>query len=63
MNAENDNIRFTKEDEDNNMLSFLDVLVTRVDGTLCPSLYKPTFSDLFMKYDSFVPIQYKRSLV
>ena len=46
------------------MLSFLDVLVTRVDGTLCTSVYrKPTFSGLFMKYDSFVPIQYKCSLV
>ena len=46
------------------MLSFLDVLVTRVDGTLCISVYrKPTFSGLFMKYDSFVPSQYKRSLV
>ena len=64
MNAQNDNIKFTKEDEDNNMLSFLDVLVTRVDGTFCTSVYrKPTFSGLFMKYDSFVPAQYKRSLV
>ena len=64
MNAQNYNIKFTKEDEDNNILSFLDVLVTRVDGTLCTSVYrKPTFSGLFMKYDSFVPAQYKRSLV
>ena len=64
MNAQNDNIKFTKEDEDNNMLSFLDVLVTRVDGILCTSVYrKPTFSGLFMKYDSFVPAQYKRRMV
>ena len=64
LNTQNDNIKFTKEDEDNNMLSFLDVLVTRVDGTLCTSVYrKRTFSGLFMKYDSFVPIQCKRSLV
>ena len=64
MNAQNDNIKFTEEDEDNNMSSFLDVLITRKDGILCTSVYrKPAFSGLFMKYDSFVPIQYKRSLL
>ena len=63
MNAQNDN-KYTKEDKDNNMSSFLDVLVTRVDGTLCTSVYrKHTFSGLFMKYDSFVPIEYKCTLV
>ena len=37
---------------------------TQRPRSLCTSVYrKPTFSGLFMKYDSFVPAQYKLSLV
>ena len=59
------NIKFTKEDESANNLAFLDVLITRdTDGTLFTSVYrKPTFSGLYMKYDSFIPLQFKKCLV
>jgi hypothetical protein len=65
MNTRNDNIKFTRENECNNCISFLDVLVTRdSEGSLSTSVYrKPNFSGLYMKFNSFVPAQFKRSLV
>ena len=46
-------------------MSFLDVLVTREqDGHLSTSVYrKPSFSGMYLRWDSFVPKQFKRSLV
>ena len=65
MNQRHQNISFTMEEEINNTLSFLDVQVTRqTDGLLTTSVYrKPTFSGLFLKWDSYVPKQFKKSLV
>jgi hypothetical protein len=59
------NIKFTKEIESNNKLPFLDVLIRKeTDGTLSTSLYrKPTFTGLYLRWDSYVPKQYKRGLV
>ena len=53
------------EQEQDSKLSFLDVLVTRqADGTLATSVYrKPTFSGLLLKWDSYVPKHFKKSLV
>ena len=65
LNSQNRNIKFTKEEENDHQLPFLDVCVKReLDGTLSTSVYrKPTYSGLLMKYDSFVPIEFKRSLI
>ena len=53
------------EQEQDNKISFLDVLISRqADETLETSVYrKPTFSGLLLKWDSYVPKQYKKSLV
>ena len=55
----------TVEEENDHQLPFLDVCVKReLDGTLSTSVYrKPTYSGLLMKYDSFVPIEFKRSII
>ena len=55
MNTQYPNITFTHEEETNDSLPFLDVLV----------YHKPTFSGLYLpvRWDSFVPKQYKRGLV
>jgi hypothetical protein len=47
------------------VLPFLDVKVTRLaDGNLQTSVYrKPTFSGLFLKWESFVPKHFKKTLV
>ena len=65
MNGQHRCIKFTKEEEVNGVLPFLDVLVTREEsGQISTSLYrKPTFSGLYLKWDSFVPLQFKRGLV
>ena len=65
MNNLHKNIKFTKEIESNNSLAFLDILITRQpDGTLSTTVYrKPTFTGLYLRWDSFVPKQYKKGLV
>ena len=58
-NKQHPSITFSKEEEQDNKLSFLDVLFTRTtDGSIVTSIYrKPTFSGLYMKWDSFVLLQ------
>ena len=59
------NIIFTRETEQNNNISFLDISITRqFDNTLATSVYhKPTFTGPYLEWDSFVPKAYKRGLV
>ena len=61
LNTLHQNIKFTVEIEDNDCLSFLDVLISRTDiGKIETSIYrKRTFSGLYMKNDSFVPLSFK----
>ena len=55
---------FTFELEHDGKLAFLDVLVTRRDGSFFASLYrKPTFSGLYSHYESFLPTSYKKGLI
>ena len=65
MNKQHGNITFTKEDEHDNCLPFLDILISRdPDGTTTTSIYrKPTYSGLYLKWESFVPKQFKTGLV
>ena len=65
MNQQHRNIKFTKEDEHDGQLPFLDVLVKReLDGSLQTTVYrKPSFSGLYLKWSSFVPKPFKRGLV
>ena len=64
MNCQHPNISFTVETENDGCLLFLDVLVSRKDGSLETSVYrKSTFSGLYMKYDRFVPAQFTHSLI
>ena len=63
--SKKDSLLSCLEEEQDNKLSFLDVLLTRTtDGSIVTSIYrKPTFSGLYMKWDSFVPKSYKKGLV
>ena len=50
--------------EQEGKLAFLDVLITRRDGSFFTSLYrKPTFSGLYTHYESFMPGSYKKGLI
>ncbi len=59
------NIRFTKEEEQNNQLAFLDVLLTRTnDGTIHTQVYrKQTHTDQILNYNSNHPTQHKISCI
>ena len=63
MNQQHNNIKFTKEIESDSTLPFLDVLITKNDdGHLSTSMYrKPTFTGLYLRWDSFVPKEYKNN--
>jgi hypothetical protein len=58
-------IQFTREEEDNGQLPFLDVNVTRTDtGELQTSVYrKPTHTDQVLHFKSNHPVAHKRSCV
>ena len=60
------NMRFTEEKEESNVLSFLDILVTRDHSTnsFVTNVYrKPTFSGVYTNFSSHIPISYKLGLL
>ena len=64
LNSRHKNIHFTYEVEQNDCLSFLDVLVTREGTCLSTSLYrKPTFSGLYTNFFSYISEKYKKGLI
>ena len=56
---------FTYEEEDEGRLAFLDVLITRSEGSFLTSVVyrKPTFSGLYSHYESFMPSFYKVGMI
>ena len=64
-NYRHQNIKFTKEVENDNSLPFLDIKITRNEESLISTsvYHKPTFSGLYLQWKSFVPRHYKISLV
>ena len=64
LNHQHPNIKFTSEVESSSTLPFLDISISRKNGVFETSVYrKPTFTGLFTNFRSFIPFQYKRSLV
>ena len=64
LNSRHRNMSFTYEAEQNNCLSFLDVLVSREKDAFSTSLYrKPTFSGLYTNYYSYIYEKYKKGLI
>lgn len=64
MNSQHANIKFTSEIERNGKLPFLDVLVEQKGQAFCTSIFrKNTFTGLYSKFDSFLPLQYKVGLI
>ena len=52
------------EEENNNMLPFLDVLVEKGPSSFVTNVYrKPTFAVLHISWDSFTPKSWKITLV
>lgn len=64
LNSINPHIQFTKEVEENNSLSFLDTVTTRVNERIQVNVYrKPTHTDKYLDFNSHHPSQHKRSVV
>ena len=57
-------MKFTSENEENNILPFLDIKVIRSGDNFVTSVYrKPTFSGVYTNYNSFLPEIYKSGLI
>ena len=64
MNKQHKCLKFTSEAENDNSFSFLDIKITRHNQQFKTSVYrKPTFSGVFMNYESYVDQTYKKSLI
>ena len=57
-------LAFTREDESDRRLSFLDVLIERFDNNFVTSVFrKSTFSGQYVSWNSFSPKRIKRNLI
>ena len=64
LNSSHANIKFTVEFEENNTISFLDILIKRNNHVFYTSVYqKKTFTGLYTKWDLFTPRKYKINLI
>ena len=64
LNAIYSNIKFTKELEHENQLTYMDVLLTRINDSITTTVYcKNTDTDLYIKCSSLCPVKYKCNLV
>ena len=64
MKSRHTNIKFITEAEKNNQLTFLNINITKYDESFLKEIYrKPTFSGIYMNYNSLIPSEYKIGLV
>ena len=64
LNGQHKIVKFTSETENQNSISFLDIKITRDNNKFMTSVYrKPTFSEVFTNFESFIPKPYKYKLL
>lgn len=64
LNAQDEQIRFTSEEESENRLPFLDVTVGRREGNLTTSVYrKGTHTNRVLSFDSHHPLSAKKAVI
>ena len=64
LNAQHSSIQFTSEIETNSMLNFLAITIAKINNSFETSVFrKKTFTGLGMKFDSFLPYQFKFNLI
>ena len=56
-------LKFTREMESDRQLPILDVKVQRGEMFVTSVYRKPTFTGLYIPFDSFLPFKYKRNLI
>ena len=63
-NSIHQKMKFTKENEENNKLAFLDVQITKNSDCIETSIFrKNTNLGIYTRWDSYVPNRYKQNLV
>ena len=64
LNKQHKNIKFTLQIEENGSLSFLDITISCENNKFVTSVYsKPTFSDVFTNFESFIPHMHNCGLI
>ena len=64
MNKQHKCLKFPSQAGNDNSISFLDIKITRHNQQFKTSVYrKPTFSGVFIHYESYVDQIYKKSLI
>ena len=64
LNNQHPNLRFTSEEASGPSLPFLDVELTICDGEFNICVYrKPTFTGVFLHFNSIAPLSWKRGLI
>ena len=64
LNSQHPNIKFTSEVESEGRLAFLDVNILKINNKIETALFrKKTFTGLFTKFSSAIPVQFKRNLI
>ena len=65
LNSRHPNIKFTMERENEGALSFLDVLIKKMEGGSfsTTTYHKPTFTGVLTNFTSFIPSTYKIGLI
>ena len=64
MNSRHQSIEFSKVEETEGSIAFLDVNLVKTQGKFVTSIYrKETFSNVYSNYLSFIPREYKRGLL
>jgi len=64
INSQHPNIRFTFEEENDHVISFLDVLITATPTSFdMTTHYKKTYTGLLTNFTSFTPFRYKIGLI
>ena len=63
INKQHPNVKFTKEENVNFKLAFLDVMVENSENLITTIYHKPTFTGLMTNFRSFVPQGYKINLI
>ena len=60
LNSRHPNIKFTKEENINGVLPFLDVSISNLNGFKTSVYHKSTYTGLLTNFKSFVPFDYKK---
>ena len=63
LNGKHPNIKFTRENNNNGLLPFLDIKICNVQSVTTSVFHKITYTGLLTNFKSFVPFAYKTRLV